>query len=441
MLVMPCTPRVCGDCSLRGSRALIATMGLSLIAVQDLPAQPRPRRMIDEASECVPRVKRETRLTLKGARVYVEPSSVSTDDGGTLLLGIPSYLGRFDESTKQWTQVRDSIFGAYVRRDGTLEAVPMPIDQRHLFAPRAAKRVDGAWDVIFLELPSPFRAATSDSTVGAWHGILRGAQWDSVNRIPLPDSMQLGILGVSALIRTGDTLTWAAPFGASRAGRSDGAVIVERYGGSWRWRTIDTRVTWIEVASNARGQRRLFAAHGSGEYNKRTHALRMYQLGTSLRELTSYSLWAHLYTQLAPLRADRFAVTFLARSDSGAESWRSVVLDGSTTRIQSTDFHSRYARVSGISLSEDARKQWWIADVRDSSGVPTALEVLVVDPSSRVKERSIANPFWMPSRVHSAKDKDVVVVGPAFARNASREPPSTLLLTVGLDCRESGATR
>lgn len=420
---------------LRSGRLIAASLSLTPIATAT--AQRGVAELSGPSAVCEPHTTDVRRLVVDGARVYVDPSSVVAQGGSVLVLGLPSYISRWDTNSGRWQVSRDSIFGALIREDGAWQAIPLPPRVRHPFAPRAAPRADGSWDVVFLELPAVFDPQTSDSVVGIWHGRLNGTEWASIERVIVPGEVQPRILQVSRLLRVGDTLTWAAPFGRGRAGGLDGTLVLERRGEGWTWRTWTWRAVWVDLFADSLGRRRLLVSHANDESD--SLALRMLTISNPPRALASTNIVSSRRYHASALDHGRALVTFQVVPDDAEPFWRSATIDGQAGTVRTTMLPGQFERVSALGREWHRTMQHWVADSRTSESAQGSLVLLRKVAADSVVRTSMANPFLMPSPLIEVSSHRFLMIGPAFAPHASSEPPWTATLSVGVACRETSS--
>lgn len=205
-------------------------------------AAPRPAASAVDGLCTVREAARERLLVEEGRALYVEPVVLEPNGRGeALLAGDISFLLEQRLADGRWTFVReDSTFGAVISATGEPIVVPAPIPTRLLGGVRAVARADGAWDVVFAQVHDYTGSSRPLTIQSLWHGVLDGARWRRLQPIPIPaggeDTLQT--LHASALLRSGDTLFWAASL--KRPGL-DAVTIFAWRGGSWDHEIIETR--------------------------------------------------------------------------------------------------------------------------------------------------------------------------------------------------------
>lgn len=387
---------------------------------------------------CAVTTVRESRSALDDSSVlYVEPSTVLADGDDLLILGMPTYLtitGR-DGTVRQ---VRDSVFGA--RRVGRRRwtSVPHPEPGRHFMSIRAARRAADSWDVIFVELPAPFDPMTSDSTIGLWYGVLSGSRWQSLVRVPLPDSIQPGILSMTRLLRTGGTLRIAMRAGIRRARAADVSLILEQRRGEWSWRVLRERDTWLELRHDAQGNARLLRAKWDDAAKpKAVEGLWLLDPTNEDRVLDFKEAQQSGYQSAVASGATGFLATFARPFDPSDRRWYSLQLlgEGSPRALDTID--SAYKRLTVLRGFGSGVGPMWIADHRTSNSSAAHLDLLAMRGGAIRTFASINNPFVSPSPAQLTNQGEVLLVGPAFEETPSGRVLHTLVVSVGVRCRES----
>jgi hypothetical protein len=171
--------------------------------------------------------------------LYVEADAfVANWRGDVLLGGTPNYLWQVSPQGEITGLTEDSIFGAVIARDGTARVVPAPIPARQIHGIRVASRDDDGWDVVFAEVAAFTGDRQPDEALRQWHGVYDGERWNSLEQIPVPDSVPLSTLFSSSLVRRGDSLAWALATTIHSA-RKD-IVLVQRREGQWSYEFVPT---------------------------------------------------------------------------------------------------------------------------------------------------------------------------------------------------------
>jgi hypothetical protein len=177
--------------------------------------------------------------------IYVAPETFAANPNGDILLaGTPNYIfARRDDGTGV-LMGRDSLFGAIITAAGGVSAIPPPLDPRLVTGVRALARTDGSWSLVFGERAHARHdhARTSDERIVAlWHGVIEGTHWSSLEKLAIPPDVVLSTAGVSfsPLRQHDDRLAWAV--GARLSSGVEGVLVLERQGGRWSSRTVNTR--------------------------------------------------------------------------------------------------------------------------------------------------------------------------------------------------------
>ena len=167
--------------------------------------------------------------------VYVAPERfVSNAAGDIFLAGRPNLLYRRDSTGRGAKVAEDSLLGAIVRADGTVDLVRPPFSARRLGYVDVLARPDGGWDVVMQEMR---RGGTlqsrppHDTTAALWHGVHDGIGWTHMEALPLPPRATIELFSHAPLSRMGDTLAWAIP--ASFFPHGSRVVTLIRESGVW----------------------------------------------------------------------------------------------------------------------------------------------------------------------------------------------------------------
>lgn len=171
-------------------------------------------------------------LRLDGAPVYVNAQAFSVSGERVLLAGVPNYVWLSAGDSGKRDASPESIFGVVVDRDGTVTAVPNPM-QGHLNYPYAVARPGGGWRIVFMELAQSIREEISPEVLGLWSGVFDGDEWSELERLPMPKDYEIDDPEEASLLRSGDTVAFAVT--ADPAGQ---VLLFERVGGHWSWERV-----------------------------------------------------------------------------------------------------------------------------------------------------------------------------------------------------------
>ncbi len=183
--------------------------------------------------------------------VYIEPWVVAGGAAGEVLL-LGRYNAVFDRTPSgQWAPAQgDSIIGALVVPGEPAVIIPAPVPTAVLEGIRAARRPDGAWDVVFAELQPSQGEARSRFSRNLWHGVLAGGRWTALERIAAPPGQVERVDMGSSVVRWGDSLAWAVPH-VGAAGESGLLLLTRRDGEPWRHQVLAIRHAYSELMHDA----------------------------------------------------------------------------------------------------------------------------------------------------------------------------------------------
>ena len=174
---------------------------------------------------------REERLSLpSGAHAYIEPTSLTVAENGTLLLGSPTLV--FPSMYPTGPEIeRDVFVGAVIGSNGSITGVPSPVPGAELSGFSAVDNHDGTWSVAFVVLQPGTRFPESEIARDIGYGLFDGKAWLVVETEPAPDGVLLNPMRASNLGLRSRTLLWAL---ATRAeGGNAGVAVLRRTVGGW----------------------------------------------------------------------------------------------------------------------------------------------------------------------------------------------------------------
>jgi hypothetical protein len=366
--------------------------------------------------------------------VYVEPHDLSAVGGRLLLLGIPTYVGDPRRSGATPHVARDSVVGALRSASGRWQLIPSPLPGRHPFEFRASARSDGSWDVVFLELDSPYRPQSSDSATALWYAKLRDTTWSNLERVPLPARPAVHLLRGSRLVRNGETLVWATGLERDSTGNPLPGLVISRESGMWRWRVLGYPVTWLQLIESRDGTPHLLEHSAVGWPGAHTESVTRSALTRSPVALARLPLRDALWFDAVSRRGGAALVTYQTQRRGDGMRWQSVILDahGDTRRLNVTDLPSR---VRGLAAPNDSMPALWVADVRSRGDTAPSIVLRRGAGPGAIAFATLPNPFVGPSPVVQESDTTWSVVGPAFAHRAGGTWYQSVLLTFGVRCR------
>lgn len=404
------------------SSAPAQTAGARAPVVSSSPPACAPRQL---ASDTV-RFDRHT-------TAYVEPSTVVAGPRSLLILGVPTYLNVEAQRAQAPKVHRDSIVGALRDQHGRWRPVHSPIPGRFPFSFRAVRRGSNEWDVLFIELDKPFNPVTSDSSIGVWHAVLRDTVWRDVRKIAIPDSVFPKILNNGALTRSGDTLTWAALRGFRDARRLDGALLLERYDGTWRYRDLNLQAAWIDVVLDARGRRRLLAVTRDSLSKAPGEAIRLFELKSPLREMGASDDEAPIYVSAVAAFGDGFRATYRR---GATNQWRTRVIRPGEWNSPVLSFQGGIRKAITLVGGQANAPALWFTDDGGDQLKGSKVSIWSQSSGQLTRRLQISTGLATPSPVHFESQQRFHVVGPAFAPIASGHELRTILISFDLGCRD-----
>ncbi|MEO6445578.1 MAG: hypothetical protein ABIZ91_00940 [Gemmatimonadaceae bacterium] len=400
------------------------------------------------------------RLTLPGVRgAYIESSTFVSAGQRVLLAGTPNYLwtapapgGKAGTETPSGVRdssagngappavARDSIFGAVRDASGRWSAVPIPAPGRMFTDPRAVASGDGLWDLIFLEIPAPLRMANNDTIVGIWHGQLRGNRWEFARRLDVPPEFQVRLLLSSRLARRGDTLTWIAPMGVGRGGWTDDALVLERIGGVWRHRRVG-RPTAGGVATVLGNGPRALVLTSTNTSNEEEGPRSLFfhaadSLGAARYRVTAAEPSTVNHPEAEWSDDGALAVTWLSLRTGGGIEYEATELDQHGRESHRVRFAPEFSRVWSVRPRGSRAPALWIAERRRTGSAADSLRLLEGTERGVRTVAALSNPFMQTASVLLIGTQTLVANGPLLSSTPSGPMLETLLLSVGLECRD-----
>ena len=188
------------------------------------------------------------RLTVNGNIVHVAVQSLATHDGAIAIVGTPTYVFPRRDSAAGTAPAPDSIIGAIVRADGSVQLVPSPLPKRHIIDPRVT--FDGSSLLaVFAESASRWEGAAAaelDSGI-LWYGRFAGGTWHELRTIARLRSAGVFATVSSDLMANAETLAFAYPYDRSGVLKSNGrgnqgVVLLRRVNGTWYSDTLFTEM-------------------------------------------------------------------------------------------------------------------------------------------------------------------------------------------------------
>lgn len=222
---------------IRAAAALLICYGL----VGCAPSGAAPFSTAHGATGGVCRAEESQRFGLAlpdGDPLYVEPQAIHPIEGGFLIAGAPTYEWRF-ASDGSVTRVNDERFvGAFVR-NGTVQTVDKPQGLRSVGWVRLAPLGADRWAWLLQEVK---REGDRTETTRIVYAESQGGQWTTSEDLIVPPGGQLHFPTSSPLTASGRGVAWVVPFHADD--RTIGAMLYERVGGTWSFRSVAE--DWID---------------------------------------------------------------------------------------------------------------------------------------------------------------------------------------------------
>jgi hypothetical protein len=347
----------------------------------------------------------------QGDQLYVEAVAHASSGPNVLLAGTPNYLWRRSSSAVR----RNEVFGAVILPDGTAKAIRSPIEVNRLSGIRASGRGDGSWDVVFAQLKFPrlTHLDDNDDVDRLWYGVYEGAEWKTVEEIPLPPGgMRLQASRSSELVRRGDTLTWAVR--ARMPSFYTDVVVFERRGGVWTSEIVPTRrASYVAITSTAPFGA-VLAVVGV-DTTMRTD-------GNSMFLWTRAPVWAMnrrvvLGSRDGPVhhptlvtRGNRTFLTWLSAGGQSAEV-RSLLDPLTSAPVAAATVDSEYTAMKPVeSVSLNGGDQIWITD-HEAADSKREIRFLVARESAPQSLGAVPNPFLRSFRAARVSDSEVLLTG------------------------------
>jgi len=187
-------------------------------------------------------VERRPLVLADGTEAYVEPMNLMRVGSDLVVVGSPTYTWEVGG-----TRANMASYGAHLAAyldPVTPRLVEMPVDVPAGVV-RSIALGDRRWGALFSEA-DPEAFSQFSEVVDLWYAEYDGEAWSEVERLPLPDGLELFVGSSSALVSRGDAIGWVVV-----TDRGGAAVHYEREGGAWRYEIIEER--GMEAAAQASG--------------------------------------------------------------------------------------------------------------------------------------------------------------------------------------------
>lgn len=375
--------------------------------------------------------------------VYIEPNAFVAAGGSLLLAGSPNYVPRPDAHKRPGQRLAiDSIFGAVRRPDGAWVAVPIPASVRHFGGVRAVATGEGRWDVVFIEISTVMQDyRMDDRTLAAWHGVVTWRGWEHLERLPLSNLDTVDVMNASALLRHGDTLSWALRVRTTETLRVGGVGVLESRGGPWSFRLVERHALSVHAAQLASGARRLFirreAEPRRGEFQLVSYAFRPEPVPLdTLLPADNVSRFLNRFSSLAD---GGVAYNRIEPLDSGPSELRTMALDSMGRRAEDRLVSRPYTIHFPLQLQRGAAGWLVLGDHRGTGRSRLdggRLELARVTPSRSTRVASIPHRFVAPPSLLVRDGRSIHLVGPILNPRAGGPMVGSMVMTVGYSCRE-----
>lgn len=375
--------------------------------------------------------------------VYIEPNAFVLAGQSLLLAGSPNYVPRPDASMRPGQRLAiDSIFGAIRGPDGRWIAIPVPAPVRHFGGVRAVASGDGRWDVVFVELPTVMQEYRMDgATIAVWHGVLTQRGWQQLERLQLPNPDTVDVINSSALLRRGDTLTWALRLRTPATLRAGGAGVLESRAGTWKFQLLDAHALSVHAVQLGSGERRLFVRREAqprrGKFQLVGYLFRPGPTPSDTLldadDVTRFLLRAYAVTDGGA------AFSWIEPRESGMPVLHTLALDSTGSRVDNRTIALPYAIHFPLRVN-DRSAEWLVLGDRRGEGRARAeggrLELALVTPTRSEMVASMSHRFVAPPSLLARDGRSVLLVGPVLHPKRGGPMVGSMVTTVGYSCRD-----
>lgn len=390
----------------------------------------------------VQELSREPLVLGEGARVYVEADAFVADArGNTLLAGTPNSLTRMSAQGAVTAVVDDSILGVVIPRSGPARSIPIPVPAGgKLEGVRVTARANGGWAVGFAEVKPRQGSESADSTTRLWYGIYDGAEWTSLEELPMPPSGVVDARWASSLVSRGDTISWAM---THRTASGPQIVLFERRRDHWSHELIRTFHSEVELGhSDALGLMLLVVQPYSGpgeRYDANSLVLwSRYPAWRAVRRLVHGSVVGRVYR---PRFAPSFGGDVLTwESPSTSPRPRGLELRALLGRWQDSAaqhvaLDSVVSSMQGYSNTVSLRRdlRLWVSIPVASDRSRAELRFFADSARSAVVLGAVSNPYVGFIAAAPTSADTVLVTGLRYAENRYLV---SLLLRARIDCQD-----
>lgn len=375
--------------------------------------------------------------------VYIEPTAFVPAGKSLLLAGSPNYVPRPDAHQRPGDRLAiDSIFGAVRGPDGVWVAIPIPRQVRHFGGVRAVASGEGRWHVVFIEIPTVMQEYRMDgATIAAWHGVLTQRGWEQLERLPLPHPDTVDVLNASALLRRGDTLTWALRLRTPETRSAGGVGVLEARRGHWSFRLVEPHALTVNAAQFANGERRLFIRR-EAEPRKGLFQLVSYAFrpdATPLDTLLPADDVSRFLNRAYSLADGGVAYHWIEPRDSGPAELRMLALDSVGGRVGDRTIARPYTIHFPLRAGRGSAA-WLVLGDRRGSGRSRMnggwLELARVTPTRSMRVASLPHRFVAPPSLLVRDGSSIQLVGPVLHPREGGPMVGSMVVTVGYSCRD-----
>lgn len=214
---------------MRTAPALTLTISFAILLADCVGAGVARQRESAVGACEVRELERRDLVLPSGEQLLTTFTTVAIQGDTTLIIGRPSSLFRASPGGDYQRVGRDSVVGAVLTRGGPLRPVLMPPVLGEVGGLKAVTLSGGRFGVVF-DIPDMATSKQPPLDGALYFGILRGTEWQTIERIPTPPGLARA-WGLSSLSAWGDTIVWAVPVAIGP--QEWRALVATRIDGKW----------------------------------------------------------------------------------------------------------------------------------------------------------------------------------------------------------------
>lgn len=278
-------------------------------------------------------------------------------------------------------------------------------------------------------------------TIAAWHGVLTLRGWVQLERLPLPNPDTVDVFNSSALLRRGDTLTWALRLRTPATLRAGGAGVLEARAGKWSFQLLDAHALSVHAVQLGSGARQLLVRR-EAEPRRGQFQLVSYSLGQGvplIDTLLVADAVTRFLTRAYALADGGGAFNWMEPRETGVPVLHTLALDSAGRRVEDRSVVLPYA-IHFPLRANDRAAEWLVLGDRRGDGRSRAeggrLELALVTPTRSTRVASLPHRFVAPPSLLVRDGRSVLLVGPVLHQKQGGPMVGSMVTTVGYSCRD-----